>query len=143
MATDEEVNKRQAEIAALQLEAQAARLDAVTANREQDNDVLMAQMDAEEARLKAQIEEAKALSNAKAVRAATADQVDAVLGEPTEKYGKGVEVQTLADGSVHVLSIKGDEPPDVPDPVTTDTVPEPTPDPVPEPKSTRRTAAKE
>lgn len=142
MATDEEVNKRQAEIAALREQNDAARLAAQAAQREHGNEITMAQLDAEEARLRAEIEQHEALADPKRLQAAVDAQRAQITGEGAEeKFGKGVEVQHQADGSVIVLSVKVDEAPQPPPAVTSDTPPEPTPDVVPEPRAGRNKAA--
>jgi autotransporter translocation and assembly factor TamB len=133
--TDEEVNKRQQQIAKLRDQAEDARLAAEAAQREQSNTITMAQLDAEEARLRAEIERNKDLANQKNIDAAVSAQVAQITGDVTEQYPKGTDVQIQADGTVQVLSVKADEAPTPPPAVTENTTPEPTPDPVPEPKS--------
>lgn len=135
MPTDEEVNKRQAEIAKLRDQAAAARLKAEDAQREQANAVTMAALDVEEERLKAEIEQYEAQADKKAVKKAVDAQVAQVRGatgvDPKKiekEYGQGVTVQHQADGSVLVLAVQTDAAPELPTPVTENTPPEPTPD---------------
>lgn len=81
MASDEEVQTKQANVQKLREQVAAAEAQRVANETAVGNDIVMAQLDVEEARLQAQLAEAKSAATKTAVKEGTSTTMDALRAD--------------------------------------------------------------
>lgn len=82
MATDAEVAAKKKKVKQLREKVRVEQGKTLKGTVEADNEIKLARLDAEEARLNAELEATKELNDAKARKAALADEVDQFKTEP-------------------------------------------------------------
>lgn len=101
MASDQELQAKRESVEKLRAQVADAETKRVTAERELSNDITIAQLDAEEARLQAQLAEARRTATKTAVKEGTSNTLAAIRADQAaaREQAKAAEKAATAQGS--------------------------------------------